>query len=128
MWFYDPILQNSGYETNAIYLDFAKAFDKVYHQIIIQKTPSYSIIGSMFKSIKTFLSDRTPLSNPEVKFMLLCYTQTRCPVELRRQPRLASTVQIFNRSMVKYCCSKYKRHPKIKYLRRHDRCIIIIPV
>ena len=32
---------NAGYETYVIYLDYAKAFDKVYHKLLLKKLKAY---------------------------------------------------------------------------------------
>ena len=43
----DDILENAlqGLETDVIYLDFAKAFDKVDHDILVQKLSLFGING-----------------------------------------------------------------------------------
>ena len=58
---YDSILRNlnEGFETDVIYLDFAKAFDKVDHNIPLQKLHNYGIRGNLYEWIKAFLSNRT---------------------------------------------------------------------
>ena len=58
---YDSILRNlnEGFETDVIYLDFAKAFDKVEHNILLQKLHNYGIRGNLYEWIKAFLSNRT---------------------------------------------------------------------
>ena len=58
---YDLILKNlmDGNETDSIYLDFAKAFDKVDHSLLLQKLQLYGIRGKVYKWIKDFLSNRT---------------------------------------------------------------------
>ena len=57
---YDEILQNmnAGYETDVIYLDYAKDFDKVDHKLILQKLKAYGITGRLYKWIRSFLSHR----------------------------------------------------------------------
>lgn len=57
---YDDILKNlnAGYETDVIYLDYAKAFDKVDHQLLLQKLDLYGIKGKLYNWIKSFLSNR----------------------------------------------------------------------
>ena len=56
----DIILQNflNGHDTDSIYLDFSKAFDKVVHHILIDKLHSYGIQGKLLSWIKAYLSDR----------------------------------------------------------------------
>ena len=58
---YDEILNNlnQGYETDVLYLDYAKAFDKVDHNILLQKLRAYGISGQLYSWIKTFLTNRT---------------------------------------------------------------------
>ena len=57
---YDNILQNlnKNCETDVIYLDYAKAFDKVDHRILLQKLHAYGIRGKLYNWIKDFLSNR----------------------------------------------------------------------
>ena len=47
-----------GKEVDSIYLDFAKAFDKVDHQILLKKVASLNIGGKILKWIETFLISR----------------------------------------------------------------------
>ena len=56
----DNILQNllNDADTDVIYLDFAKAFGKVDHQILLAKVKSYGISGKVLKWLESFLSDR----------------------------------------------------------------------
>ena len=58
---YDEILNNflKQNETDVIYLDFAKAFDKVDHEILLQKLKNIGIGGKLYDWIKSFLSDRS---------------------------------------------------------------------
>ena len=49
---------NSGEEVDVIYLDYAKAFDKVDHNILLAKMQKYGIKGKMYNWIKEFLADR----------------------------------------------------------------------
>ena len=57
------ILENllKGEETDAIFVDFAKAFDKVDHPILIQKLKNIGISGKLLEWIKDFLSDRNQI-------------------------------------------------------------------
>ena len=50
-------LQNK--DTDCIYLDYAKAFDKVDHEILLHKLKCYGISGKLLDWIKAFLSNRT---------------------------------------------------------------------
>ena len=56
----DDILQNTlnGDESDVIYLDFAKAFDKVDHEILIQKLKLHGIKGQLLIWIQNFLINR----------------------------------------------------------------------
>ena len=57
---YDELILNAleGNETDVIYIDFAKAFDKVDHEILLSKLSKYGINGKLFDWIKDFLTDR----------------------------------------------------------------------
>ena len=44
---------------DAIYLDFAKAFDTVPHKRLLSKLEGYGVQGNVFNWIKDFLTDRT---------------------------------------------------------------------
>ena len=50
-------LDNS--ETDVIYLDYAKAFDKVDHSILLEKMKAYGIEGKVYTWIEQFLCGRT---------------------------------------------------------------------
>lgn len=58
--YYDEILTNalSGNDTDAIYIDFAKAFDKIDHNILLKKLTNYGISGKFHSWIKSFLTER----------------------------------------------------------------------
>jgi hypothetical protein len=47
-----------GYQTDIIYLDFAKAFDKVSHNKLLIKLKSYDIDNTILRWIEAFLKDR----------------------------------------------------------------------
>ena len=47
-----------GWRTDTIYLDFAKAFDKVDHNILLKKVRAYGISGKIGKWIEEFLRGR----------------------------------------------------------------------
>ena len=55
------ILQNlqNDMDTDVIYLDYAKAFDKVDHQILLQKLFQYGIRGKLLSWLTSYLSDRS---------------------------------------------------------------------
>ena len=57
---YDEILNNlnEGYETDVLYLDYAKAFDKVDHKLLLQKLKAYGISGRLYDWIQAFLTNR----------------------------------------------------------------------
>ena len=48
----------NGINVDTVYLDFSKAFDKVDHQIIIEKLMILGIGGKLLKWIKSFLQNR----------------------------------------------------------------------
>ena len=50
-------LENSN-QVDAIYLDFAKAFDKVDHHILLHKLEHHGISGKIITWIRTFLTNR----------------------------------------------------------------------
>ena len=52
-------LLEQGQNVDVVYLDFAKAFDKVDHNIVLAKAHKYGIRGKLFDWIKEFLSNRT---------------------------------------------------------------------
>ena len=47
-----------GEDVDVIYLDFAKAFDKVPHKRLLRKLSGYGIKGKVYNWIKEFLSNR----------------------------------------------------------------------
>ena len=47
-----------GRQTDIIILDFAKAFDRVNHSLLVHKLQCYGIRGSTITWIANFLSDR----------------------------------------------------------------------
>ena len=48
-----------GSEVDVIYLDFAKAFDKVDHNILLAKLERYGIRGKLLAWIRSFITERT---------------------------------------------------------------------
>ena len=57
---FDDVLSHlcNGADTDAIYLDFAKAFDKVDHQLLIKKLRRYHFSEHLIAWITSFLTDR----------------------------------------------------------------------
>ena len=57
---YEEIMTNAnqGKGTDTVYLDFAKAFDKVDHNILLKKLENIGIGGTLLRWIKAFLSNR----------------------------------------------------------------------
>ena len=47
-----------GKRLDTVYLDFAKAFDKVDHEILLEKVKKHKISGKIGKWIREFLTDR----------------------------------------------------------------------
>ena len=60
---YDRIVEilESGSNVDTIYLDFAKAFDKVDHGILLKKLSILGIRGKLLQWIESFLSSRTQM-------------------------------------------------------------------
>jgi hypothetical protein len=58
--FVDDISKNSqeGQQTDILILDFAKAFDKVNHSLLIHKLQHYGIIGKSVRRIQNWLANR----------------------------------------------------------------------
>ena len=56
----DNILHNAleGSDTDVIYLDFQKAFDKVDHEILLQKLKNHGITGNLFNWLEEYLKNR----------------------------------------------------------------------
>ena len=49
---------NDGLQTDVIFLDFSKAFDKVDHNLLLHKLKHYSIRGQLLLWLTDFLSER----------------------------------------------------------------------
>ena len=49
----------SGNDTDSIYLDYAKAFDKVDHSLLLEKIHAYGIRGKLFAWLTMYLQNRT---------------------------------------------------------------------
>ena len=52
-------MTNSNKETDAILLDFSKAFDKVHHKSLLHKLNAYGVRGNTHKWITSILSERS---------------------------------------------------------------------
>ena len=52
-------LVDQGYDVDVIYLDFAKAFDKVPHQRLLLKLEAHGISGKVVRWIESWLTDRS---------------------------------------------------------------------
>ena len=50
--------QDKRVQTDAIYLDFTKAFDRVDHRLLVKKLHQYGICGNLLKWFESYLSDR----------------------------------------------------------------------
>ena len=50
------MVNNSG--VDVAYLDYAKAFDKVFHRLLLLKLQGYGIDGKLFKWLEAYLRDR----------------------------------------------------------------------
>ena len=60
-----------GEEVDVIYLDFAKAFDKVPHKRLLSKLKGYGIKGKIYDWIKDFLSNRKNAGGNQWKIFTL---------------------------------------------------------
>ena len=58
---FDHLYENlaNSLDSDTVYLDFSKAFDKVDHALLIKKLTLYGIKGKLLNWIKSFLSNRT---------------------------------------------------------------------
>ena len=58
--FYHDLCSNcyEGHQTDALVMDFSKAFDKVGHKRLLEKVTRYGITGATRRWIETFLADR----------------------------------------------------------------------
>jgi hypothetical protein len=56
----DDISKNlqEGQQTDILILDFAKAFDKINHSLLIHKLQHYGIIGKSVRWIQNWLANR----------------------------------------------------------------------
>ena len=52
-------LLEEGANVDVVYLDFAKAFDKVDHNLVLRKAQAFGIDGRLLSWIQQFLKDRT---------------------------------------------------------------------
>ena len=50
--------ESPGRETRAVFLDFSKAFDKVWHEGLLYKLECNGISGNLLNLIRNFLSNR----------------------------------------------------------------------
>ena len=59
--YHDRVLSiiENGLNVDTVYLDFAKAFDKVDHQIVLKKLSILGVRGKMLSWIESFLTSRT---------------------------------------------------------------------
>ena len=58
--YFDDVISSllSGNEVGAIYLDYAKAFDKVNHRLLLMKLCHYGFPDKTVEWIESFLSNR----------------------------------------------------------------------
>ena len=47
------------HQVDVVYMDFAKAFDKVPHLLLFKKLFAYSVSGPLLEGLKSYLSDRS---------------------------------------------------------------------
>ena len=51
---------DKGRQVDIIFLDFAKAFDRVAHDVLLQKLCNFGISGALFNRCQDYLSIREP--------------------------------------------------------------------
>ena len=58
---FDEIIEafQNGHDVDALYLDYAKAFDKVDHRLLLVKLRKYGFSEKLVKWVESFLTDRT---------------------------------------------------------------------
>ena len=85
---YDKILLNlmDNQETDCIYLDYAKAFDKVDHQILVQKLKNIGIGGKLCKWLENFLLNRKQMVVVDDVFSYITYVLSGVPQALCLDP------------------------------------------
>ena len=49
---------NEGKDVDVVFLDFAKAFDKVDHKILLKKVFKIGVRGKLYQWIRSFLTNR----------------------------------------------------------------------
>ena len=78
---YDNILSNllQNQETDSIFLDFSKAFDKVDHEILLQKLKNIGITGKVYEWISNFLQDREQVVAVGGVYSFLAYVLSGVP-------------------------------------------------
>ena len=50
---------DAGGETRPIALDISKAFDKVWHSILLHKLKAYCVVGPILSILESFLPERS---------------------------------------------------------------------
>ena len=51
----------NGSDLDVIYIDFAKAFDKLDHRLLVEETRQIGIGGKLLRWLASFLEDRTQM-------------------------------------------------------------------
>ena len=91
---------NNGGHIDALFLDFAKAFNKVPHERLCYKLSYYGINGLLLLWIKDFLSDRSQQVVLEGKYSDSCPVLFKIPparVNSYLRSFLSSRVKLWNR-------------------------------
>ena len=53
-----PKMMDDGLQVDVVFLDFAKAFDRVSHDILLQKLCNFGISGTLLNWCKDYLTNR----------------------------------------------------------------------
>ena len=79
--YFNQTLRNflSNSDTNSIYLDFSKAFDKVNHKLLVKKVWAYGIQSKVYSWAVSFLPERTQLVAVNGIYSFLSVVLNRVP-------------------------------------------------
>ena len=69
----------NNHDSDTVYLDFSKAFDKVDHELLLKKLTLYGIKGKVFSWIKSFISNRVQKVVIEGEFSIIEFVISGVP-------------------------------------------------